>query len=109
VSYLTTALQLLGQTSGSSFIVPARKIIDRVIVTNNNGNAITGGLKFGTTNGGIDVVAALAVAGNSISVISDATLLKRLFSRTLDQAIFFDTVTLWNSANVDIYVYLVDL
>lgn len=97
-------LQALAQTSAFSLVLPAKGVLLGVFIKNNNGNAITGGLKFGTTNGGVDIVAALAVAGSFIGHTFDAALLKRFFSTSATQQIFIDAVTLWNSANVDVSI-----
>jgi hypothetical protein len=93
-------------TSNGTLLVPKGYAIDQIIVNETSGNAVTGGIKIGTTSGATDVVVALAVAGNSLQVILDATLLKRMFSFSADQTLFVQTVTLWNSASVDIYVKL---
>lgn len=90
----------------SSFSVPPSFLIDRIQVVNNTASAVTGGLKFGTTSGGTDVVLALAVGANVLTPVADAALLKNMFSKVSSQTVFVDTVTLWNGANVDISVYL---
>lgn len=91
-------------TANSSIVLPANTFIMHISVRNNTANAITGGLKFGTTNGGADIVAALAVGANAFTFVSDTALLKRFFSASATQQIFIDTVTLWNSASVDIEI-----
>lgn len=73
------------------------------------GNAVTGGLKFGTTLGGTDVVTAQAVAGSSLAMIADSALSKKIFSRTAEQIIYVDAVTGWNSAKVDVFFDIVKL
>lgn len=97
-------LQALAQTSAFSLVLPIKGIILGVVIKNNNANAITGGLKFGSTNGGVDVLAALAVAANFIGHAFDAALLKRFFSTSATQTIFIDAVVSWNSANVDVSI-----
>lgn len=99
------SVKVAGVTAANSAIIlPANAFIQSIIVVGNNANAITGGLKFGTTGGGVDIVAAMPVAGSTIQQITDALLLKRLFSQSATQQIFFDAVTLWNSANVDVRI-----
>lgn len=100
-----STIKLTGITAANSAIViPARCIVDDIVVMNTNGNAITGGLKFGTTAGAADVCASVAVAGSSVGYITDALMLKRLFSTSASQQLFFDAVTLWNGASVDVTV-----
>jgi quinolinate synthase len=76
------------------------------MVFNTTANAITDGLKFGTSAGGTDVVSARSVTANAFTFVPDANLAKRVFSTTVDQTIYFDAVTAWNSANVNIAVHL---
>lgn len=98
-------IKLTGVTAANSAIsIPANGLVDYIIVNSTNANAITGGLKFGTTAGAIDVCAAMAVAGNSLTYVTDALLLKRIFSTSASQQLFFDAVTLWNGASVDVTV-----
>lgn len=109
MSHLTQIppLRLVGITSAnSSLVVPANHVIESILVLNNTANAITGGLKFGTSSGGVDIVAALTVGANALAHVFDAAMLKRFFSKTVDQAIHIDAVTLWNSANVDVTMWL---
>lgn len=90
--------------ANSSFVIPASAIIRSMTIENATANAITGGMKIGTTAGGTDVVLALAVAGNAMFVIPDATLLKKIFSKSASQILYIDAVTLWNSASVNISI-----
>lgn len=102
--YNVFSQKVLGATSGGSLTLPAKAYITHIRVKANNANAITGGLKFGTSSGAADVVATLAVAGSALAFATDAIILKRWFSESATQQIFYDTVTLWNSANVDIEI-----
>lgn len=92
-------------TAGSiSSCVTAKYAITHIFIENTTANAITGGLKIGTTAGATDVVAAQAVGANALIVISDASILKRLFNTgSTAQTIYFDAVTSWNSASINIY------
>lgn len=92
----------VAQTGAGSITIPPTAVIRDIIVTNGTANAITGGLKFGTTAGGVDIAAALAVTGNGLSFVTDALLLKRFFSASAVQQIFYDAVIAWNSATVQI-------
>lgn len=105
MSYLPQPLNLRSVTlsavtSATSTALPAGAIIQSITATNNTGNAVTGGLKFGTTAGGVDVVAALTVAASVIS--PPATLLLNRFAAA--QTVYVDAVAAWNSASVDIKI-----
>lgn len=104
---LLTILILKGLIAAGSFVIPAGHRIMSVDVFNNTGNIMTGGLKFGTTGGGVDVVAAQAVAANANLAIVDTAVLKRFFSKTADQTISYDAVVGWNSTNIDLYITLI--
>lgn len=95
-------LRFRGLTAAGSGVLPTGAKILGIFVANNTANAITGGLKFGTTSGATDIVIALAVAGNFIGKVADAALLKSFFSKSATQTVFVDAVVAWNSANVDI-------
>ncbi len=102
--------QVLISTTASaaagSFVVPAGYVIEGIAFVNNTANAVTGGLKFGKTAGATDVVAAQAVGASAVGVVPEASILLRLFSKTAPQTIYFDAVTAWNSATVDLRVVL---
>ncbi len=93
----------LGVTASGSFTLPANTRIDSIDIIGTNGNAVTGGIKIGTTAGGTDIVAAQAVSGNSINSIADSSILKRIFSTSATQTIYYDAVTSFNSANLNLY------
>ena len=99
-------LNILAVAANTTVVIPAGYSILQIIVENTTANAITGGLKIGTTTGGTQVVVALAVAANSIQAILDATILKRVFSRTANQTLYVQAVTAWNSANLNIHFVL---
>ena len=95
---------LSGQTIAANFTLPANCVIREVLAFNTTANAVTGGIKFGTTSGATDIIAALAVAASATAFTADAALLKRFFSPTASQQIFFDAVSSWNSANVNLTI-----
>lgn len=95
---------LQGITSATTFVIPAGYMIRNIVIYNNTGNAITGGLKVGTTLGGTDVVTSIAVNASSIVNVADSSIAKRFFSKTSDTTIYIDAVVSWNSANVDIFI-----
>lgn len=91
-----------GTTANATVVIPAGQFITGIVFKGNNANAVTGGIKIGTSSGATDVVAAQAVAGNSLAMITDAALLKKVFSYSVDQTLYVQAVSAWNSANVDI-------
>lgn len=95
---------LSGQTAAGSFILPANCVLREVLCFNTTANAVTGGIKFGTTAGATDIAAALPIAASATAFLTDALMLKRYFSPSATQQIFFDAVVAWNSANVNITI-----
>lgn len=61
------------------------------------------------TNGGTDIVVAQAVSANAFVGVSDASILKRVFSETAFQQLFFGAVTSFNSSSLDITVGYIQL
>lgn len=90
----------LAVSSATSVSLPANCYVDQIFVKNNTATAVTGGLKFGTTSGAVDIVAALTVAGSVIS--PPATMLLTKFVGA--QTIFVDAVVAWAGTNVDITI-----
>lgn len=90
-------------SANSSITLPAGMAILKLCVVNNNANTITGGLKFGTSSGGTQIVVALPVAGSARVCVPDASLLLPMFATA--QQVFIDAVTAWNSANVDVTIW----
>lgn len=100
--YSNIIVRLTSVLANTTISVPAGYQIVDVVLRETAGNGITGGIKIGTTSGGTDVVVALTVGANFIGHIPDASLLKKFFSETVDTTLFIQTVTLWNSASVNI-------
>lgn len=99
-------MTLQGVVANTTALIPAGWMIDSISIFNTTANAVTGGIKIGTTDGGVDVVLAVAVAGNALFTIPNATLLKQIFSTSANQTLYIQTVTLWNSANLTIKILL---
>lgn len=97
-------LTMVSVSAAGVFTIPAKGVIKDIIIYNNNGNAITGGLKIGTTNGGTEVVVALAVGANALVPVLDAALVKRIFSLTAPTTLYYDAVVAWNNATLDLRV-----
>lgn len=100
---------LIAAAANTSITVPAGHAISQIIVENTTANAVTGGVRVGTTAGAADVVAALAVGANALTFVADAAVLKRFFSRTASQTLFVEAVVAWNSASLNFFVVLVRL
>jgi hypothetical protein len=100
------SVRLTAVTNDTTFVVPAGYMIEAIAIRNTTANAVTGGIKIGTTSGGTDVVAAQAVGANALVVITDASILLRYFSATLNTTLYLQDVTAWNSASLEVWVSL---
>lgn len=100
----TYNLRGLAKTSAFTLSLPANNRIDSITIVNTTANAISGGLKIGSTNGGTEVVAAQAVGANGLVTVLDADLLKRFFSSSVAQTLYFDAVSSWNSASINLTI-----
>jgi hypothetical protein len=93
------------ETANFTVSIPAGYAIDgRVFVRNTTANAVTGGIKIGTTDGGTEVLGATAV-GASAFITAAPTLF--IFSATAATTLFVQAVTAWNSASIDLTIPLV--
>lgn len=90
-------------SSNATFTIPASFYIEHIIVENTTANAVLGGIKIGTTNGGSDVVSVFLCPGNSLQHIPDSSINKRVFSLSSSQTLYIQAVTLWNSATLSIH------
>ena len=102
-------LRVSNVVSNTTAEVPAGYAILAMIVENTTANAVTGGVKVGTTAGGTDVVVALTVGASALTFVADAALLKRLFSMSAAQTLHIQAVIAWNSANLNISFVLANL
>lgn len=93
-------------TANTTVSIPAGYMIQDIVLQNTTANAITGGVRIGTTDTGVDVAISIAVGANALFTIPDATLLKRVFSMSGSTTLYLQTVTLWNSASINIYFFL---
>jgi hypothetical protein len=89
-------------TANTTLSLPANWAIDSIFFTNTTANAVTGGLRLGTSAGAADIVAAQPIAANAIGHIAPASILLRLFSTSGSQTIFAQAVTAWNGASVNL-------
>ncbi len=81
-------------------VVPKGAALKDIYYQNTTANAITGGLRIGTTAGGTDVVTAHAVSANETGHIPAASFSKRFFSITANTPLYISAVTAWNSASL---------
>lgn len=94
-----------GITGNSSFVIPAGYSINRIYIKNTTANAVTGGIKIGTTAGGTDVVNNLAITANYNNIIEDTSVvLKQFFSDTANTTLYIQAISAWNSASLNIVV-----
>jgi len=96
--YVDLKLNITGATTLTN-IVPKGYQLESIYFKNTTANAVTGGIKIGTTSGGSDVVTAEPVAGNSEGLM---TLNKKFFSSTADQTLYVNAVTSWNGASINL-------
>ena len=95
--------------NNSSIILPANAFILGIQFQNLTANAVTGGVRFGTSAGGTQIVTALTVGSNGLGHVTDANLTRRFFSSTSPTTVFIEAVTAWNSAIVNFRVLYVIL
>lgn len=92
--------------ANGTIVVPANHMLVGMVVFNSTANAVTGGVKIGTTSGATDVMVALAVGANALVVGAP---LKQIFSQSVDQTLFIQAVVSWNSANITVSLMLANL
>jgi hypothetical protein len=100
---------ITGATGDTTIVIPANFAIAGIYITNTTANSVTGGIKIGTTSGATDVVVSQAVGANDFVSVSDATLLKRIFSMSSSQTLYIQAVSSWNSASLNIIFDLFSL
>lgn len=99
------AIVLSGATAATQIgILPPAAYIKDIVVQNETANAVTNGLKIGSTSGGTDIVSGILATAYDLRAATDVSIAKRAFSATQSQAIFVDAVTSWNSARVIVTV-----
>lgn len=84
-------------TAATSIVVPAGTYIDRVIIQETSGGAVTGGLKIGTTSGGTEVASSITCAASCLTWVPDVSLSTRIFAASAPQTLFMGAVTNFNS------------
>lgn len=95
---------LSGAAANTTVVIPGGYAIRDIFMRNTTANAITGGVRIGTTDGGVDVVVALTIGASAFVSVAPAALLLRQFSPTVAQTLFVQAVIAWNSASLDIVI-----
>jgi len=98
--------RLLNVTANATLAIPRNCLVKAIYFHNRTANAVTGGIKVGTTNGGVDILAAGAVAA-SAAYEYPSLLATGLISAT-DLTLYIQAVSAWNSARVDVVVEYVE-
>jgi hypothetical protein len=78
--------------------LPPNAYIDSIIVQETSAAAVTGGLDIGTATGGTQIVSALTCAASCLTYVTDAAILKRVFSSTAPTAVWVTAHTNFTSA-----------
>lgn len=87
--------------ANATAVLPAGSVIEAITFRNKTANAVTGGIRVGTTNGGAEVVTAATVGANAFvqATVNAFTL------STSSQTLYVQAVTSWNSAVVDVVIH----
>lgn len=93
-------------TGEGSFSLPAGSYPESIVIREKSGNAIAGGVRFGTAHGEDDVVGALAVEASAMNKVMVGPL---VIDFAADKVIHFDAVHDWNGAAVDMFINTVSL
>ena len=86
--------------ANGQLVIPAGVLLRRIYFRNRTANAVTGGIRVGTSAAGTQVVTAQAVAANFIGSVLPTIENYQAAAQTL----FIEAVTAWNSAQVDVIV-----
>lgn len=85
--------------------LPAGAVLDCVVARNLTANAVTGGIKIGTSLGGAGIVSGQAVGASAVVDLPASSLLARRLSGSSRNTLYIDAVTAWNSAVLDVDVW----
>ena len=100
-------INLQGVTGNVTASIPAGYCIDDVFIQETAGNAVTGGIKIGTSSGGTQIATAITVGASSFTrTLPGSLTTSGPFSPTVAQTIYIQAVAAWNSANVNIIIPL---
>lgn len=106
---LTQSVGLIGVTnntvpSPAELVLPPGAFIQGIVVENTTANAVTGGVKIGTTSGGTEVVTALTCGASCLTHVADSAISKRVFSASTPTTLYITAVTSMNSAVLNVTV-----
>lgn len=87
-------------TANGQIVLPAGVMLRRIYFRNRTANAVTGGIRIGTSAGGTQIVTAQAIAANAIVSVLPTIENYQATAQTL----FVEAVTAWNGAQVDVFV-----
>lgn len=87
-------------TANGQIVLPAGVMLRRIYFRNRTANAVTGGIRIGTSAGGTQIVTAQAIAANAI--VSVIPTIENYQANA--QTLFVEAVTAWNGAQVDVFV-----
>lgn len=96
----------ISKTAAFTLTVPRNYCVEAIRVVNFTGNAMTGGLKIGTSAGATDVVAAQTIGAAGVYRIQEASILKNILSLSATSTLYFDAVTAWNGAVISLWIDL---
>jgi hypothetical protein len=105
-------LRVLQINVDSSFTIPGGFGIAQLFWWESNNAAITGGFVMGTTDGGVDVMAAFPVAALSNGLVSSSLILKTIFDIVpplTGTPLFIHAVTSWTTAQLNLHFNLTKL
>ena len=97
---LVEGKRLVRLTANGTITLPAGILLRRIYFRNRTANAVTGGIRVGTSAAGTQVVTAQAVAASAIVSVLPTIENYQVAAQTL----FVEAVTAWNSADVDVVV-----
>jgi len=102
-------IRRIGETANFTLVIPKGHAIENIFYNEYLNAAITGGLRIGTAAAGTQVVTAQAVSALGIGRVAQASITLSFFSLTVDQTLYVEAVTAWNSAGVHMFFPLVKL
>ncbi len=91
-------------TANGTLTLPKGYFMERIWFKNRTANAVTGGIRIGTSAAGTQVVTAQAVAASVQAVITPTISGYSLAQPQVDATLYVEAVTAWNSAGVDVVV-----
>lgn len=93
-----------GLTAASTVVLPPSTFIQQIIVEEDSGGTMTGGIRIGTQANGTEVMLATAVAANSLATVEDTSMGTRAFSRTLPQTLHISSSGSFGYGQVNVTV-----